>query len=91
MVIASLQVFRDFEMLDWLAQRVGSEKPFLQYQALVAILLATRGENAKSYIANLQATVDTIRQFKDGFGSDTSRTGTLEEIERALNLLKEAR
>ena len=91
MVIASLQVFRDFERLDWLAQRVGSEKPFLQYQSLVAILLATRGENAKSYIANLQATVDTIRQFKDRFGSDTSRTGTLEEIERALNLLKEAR
>jgi hypothetical protein len=90
MVITSLQVFRDYEMLDWLAQRVGSEKPFLQFQALVAILLAAEGKNAKAYIPELEVAVRKAGQFKDSFGDDTSRTGTLEEIERALKKLKAA-
>ncbi len=37
MVIASLEVSPDFDMLDWLVDRVRAEKPFLQYHALVAI------------------------------------------------------
>ncbi|MET4207200.1 hypothetical protein [Bradyrhizobium sp. LA2.1] len=90
MVITSLQVFFDFEMLDWLAQRVGSEKPFLQYQALVAILLGIQQKNAKAYIAALDAAVSTVNQVRDKFGSDTSRTGTLEEIEKSLSDLKRA-
>lgn len=90
MVIASLQVFFDFEMLEWLVQRVGSETPFLQYQALVAILLGMQGKNAQAYVPSLEAAVNELGQFRASFGSDTSRTGTLEEIERRLSDLKRA-
>lgn len=90
MVIASLQVFFDFEMLDWLVQRVGSEAPFLQYQALVAILLGVQEKHAKAYVPSLEAAVSKLGQFRDSFGGDTSRTGTLEEIEKRLNDLKRA-
>jgi hypothetical protein len=90
MVIASLQVLPDYEMLDWLAQRVGSEKPFLQYQSLVAILLALQGNNARVFIPSLEAAVKEISRFKDKFGSDTSRIETLEKIERSLDDLKRA-
>jgi hypothetical protein len=90
MAIASLQVSHDYEMLDWLAERVGSEKAFLQYQALVAILLAVQGNNAKAYIPSLEAAVKEVSRFKDNFGGDISRTGTLEEIEKALADLKRA-
>ncbi|MBR0862774.1 hypothetical protein ACVIWV_001671 [Bradyrhizobium diazoefficiens] len=90
MVIATLQICYDFEMLDWLVQRVGSEKPFLQYQALVAILLAMQGKNAKAYIPSLDAAVSELGRFRDSFGGDTSRRGTLDEIEKVLNDLKRA-
>lgn len=90
MVITTLQVFFDFEMLDWLVQRVGSEKPFLQYQALVAILLGIQGKNAKAYVPSLEAAVSELGRFKASFGSDTSRTGTLEDIESLLGELKQA-
>lgn len=90
MVIASLQVFFDFEMLEWLVQRVGSERPFLQYQALVAILLGIQGENAKAYVPNLETAVKELDHFRASFGGDLSRTSTLEEIEKRLIDLKRA-
>jgi hypothetical protein len=77
-------------MLDWLAERVGSEKPFLQYHALVAILLAVQGNNAKAYIRTLETTVEKISQFKDEFDGDSSRIGTLENIKMAFESLKAA-
>ena len=73
MVIASLQVSPDYDMLDWLAERVGSEKPFLQYHALVAILLAVQGGNAKAYVRALEAAVEKASQFRDNFDGDISR------------------
>ncbi len=90
MVIASLQVLPDYEMLDWLAQRVGSEKPFLQYQALVATLLALQGSNAGGYIQGFDAAIKVMSRFKDSFGGDTSRVRTLERIETSLDELKRA-
>jgi hypothetical protein len=88
MVIVSLQVLPDYEMLDWLAQRISSEKPFLQYHALVAILRALRENNARAYIPSFEAAVEEMRRFKGSFGNDTSRTATLETIESLLNDLK---
>jgi hypothetical protein len=90
MVIASLQVSPDYDMLDWLAERVGSEKPFLQYHALVAILLAVQGSNAKAYIRSLEAAVEKISRFKDNLDGDMSRIGTLEQIKKAVENLKGA-
>ena len=88
MVIASLEVSPDYDMLDWLADRVASERPFLQYHALMAILLAVQGSDAHVYIPELKAAVEKIRRSKESFGDDASRTGTLEEIEQALERLQ---
>jgi hypothetical protein len=88
MAIASLQVAPDYDMLDWLAERVGSERPFLQYHALVAMLLAIRGSNAKAYLKAIETSVEKASQSKDNF--DRDRRGTLDQIERAVATLKAA-
>ena len=88
MVIASLEVSPDYDLLDWLAERVGSEKPFLQYHALVAILLAAQGNKAKAYIRDFDAAVERVNQFKDKFDGDMSRIGTFDEIKKTVEKLK---
>jgi hypothetical protein len=90
MVIASLQVSPDYDMLDWLAERVGSEKPFLQYHALVALLLAAQGSNAKAYVAGLEAAFEKASRFKDRFDGDASRIGNLELLQKSIAKLKRA-
>jgi hypothetical protein len=88
MVIASLEVSPDYDMLDWLVERARLEAPFLQYHALVAILLAARGPAARAYIRPLDAAVEKLSQLS--FDADTSRIGTLEQIKKALEKLKTA-
>jgi hypothetical protein len=90
MVIASLEVARDYDMLDWLAERVGSERPFLQYHALQAILLAARGQSANAYIPALEVVAQKLNQLRNSLDRDASRTGTLDQINKALDNLKTA-
>jgi hypothetical protein len=47
--IAALQVSPDFEALNWLADRVGAEKPFVGYHALVALRMAAEDPRAATY------------------------------------------
>jgi hypothetical protein len=91
MVMATLQVEPDYDLLDWLADRLGAEKPFLQFHTLAAILLAVRGSNASRYFWALKATVEKVSRFKDKFGGDTSRMETLEKIARAFEDLRVAK
>jgi hypothetical protein len=88
MVIAALQVHPDFDLLDWLADRAGSEKPFLQSHSLIAILVAVGNRDAKSYLQVIEGAVDKVRPLRTVFGSDTSRTRILDEIEKSLKSLK---
>jgi hypothetical protein len=90
MVIAALQVESDYDLLDWLAERVGYEKTFLQYHALVSILIALRGSKASSYLGAIEAAVGKITQLELTFHGDASRVHTLKDIQHALSLLKPA-
>jgi hypothetical protein len=88
MVIAALEVSPDYDLLGWLADRVSSEKPFLQYHALVAILLAIRGNNAKNHVAAVDVAVSKISDLADRFNGDQSRIDTLEQIKKETGRLK---
>jgi hypothetical protein len=85
-VIACLEVSPDYEMLDWLAERVRSEVPFLQYHALVAMVIAAQADAAKDHLRAFEAAVEKLNQLD--FHGDQSRMGTLEEIKDALKQLK---
>jgi hypothetical protein len=63
------------------------EKPFLQYHALVAILLAAQGSSASVYIRALEAAVEKVNQFKR-FDDDGSRKETFKEIKETVEGLK---
>ena len=57
-------------MLDWLVERARLETMFLQYHALVAILLAARGPAARAYVRPLDAAVEKLSRlsFRRGCG-----------------------
>lgn len=88
MTIAALQVEPDYDMLDWAADRIGSEKPFVGYHALVALLSAARGPSAKLQLSAIEAAVRRARQYEGAIGRDTDRRRILESIESSLKELK---
>ena len=54
--IAIAQVYPDFTMLDWIASRVGpGERPFIQYQALEALLMSAKNADIAQRINLTQA------------------------------------
>jgi hypothetical protein len=85
MVIAALQVLPDYDMIVWLADRVLSEKPFLQYHALVAIQLAAEGAAAKKNLLSFKAALGKLDNLD--FDGDTSRVRTLARIKNAVDRL----
>jgi hypothetical protein len=77
--VAFLQVHPDRTFLDWLADRVASEKPFLGYQAAVALLYAARSFG--------RDTLRAIQKAKSMLGPELSGTDsarTLDQAERAV-------
>jgi hypothetical protein len=88
MTIAALQVDPDYDMLGWLADRPATEKPFVGYHALVALLLAVRAPKAKAYLPTIESAVEKARQARGTLANDTDRIRTLDDIERALAALK---
>jgi len=85
--IATLQIQPDYDMLDWLASRVGSERPFVEYQALVALQEAAHSAEAKYYWRSLQAAAQEARSNSNNFNNDSSRIDALEDIENAVRAL----
>jgi hypothetical protein len=86
MAIASLEVSPDYDMLDWLAERISSEKPFVQYHALVAILLAAKALPAKAYLPSFERAVEKLDH--PTFDRATDRGRVLDQIKLALADLK---
>jgi len=86
MVIASLEVAPDYDMIDWLAERAHTERPFLQYHALVAMLLAAQRSAARAYIGNFETAIAKLTRYD--FGGDSSRVDTLAEIKKTIESLK---
>jgi hypothetical protein len=91
MTIAALQVDPDYDMLKWLAERPATEKPFVGYHALVALLLAVRAPEAKVYLSTIESAVEEARQARGTLANDTDRIHTLDEVEHALAALKTGR
>jgi hypothetical protein len=89
MVIASLQVLPDYDMLDWLAERVGPETPFLQYQALLAILTAAKGGKAEAFLNNLQESFKIVS--RDRISGDPDTLAVFDDIKVALDGLAAAK
>jgi hypothetical protein len=89
MTIAALQVDPDYDMLQWLAERLPVEKPFVGYHAVVALLQAVQAPKAKGYLSTIEAAVRTAGQARRALADDADRTRTLDEVERALARLKQ--
>lgn len=81
--IAALQMIPDYSLVDWLASCVSSEGPYVQYQALIALLVAVR--NAGSKVAGtLCAAVSKAKAGPKPNDPDTIRRGLLAQIEQEL-------
>jgi hypothetical protein len=79
--IASLQVEPDYDMFDWLAERLAVEKPFIGYHALVAVLLALRGPYASAHCSTINPAIKKLKDTKGSIRDDTDRLNVLNEIE----------
>ena len=84
MTIAALQVDPDYDMLEWLAERLAVEKPFVGYHALVALLIAMRAPRAKAYLPAIRSAVQTASRARGTLAKDTDRIRTLDQIEQEL-------
>jgi len=87
MAVAALQVDPDYDMLDWLSNRLSVESPFVGYHALVALLLAVRAPGAKAHLPAIKVSVEKARQSKGVIGNDTDRIRVLADVETALDAL----
>jgi hypothetical protein len=86
--IAILQVEPDYDMLDWLSRRLAVEKPFVGYHALIAMLLAVRGQNARDHLSSIQGAMKELESAQGSIGADTDRAKVLKEIEDAVDSLR---
>ena len=81
--VAILQVRPNPDYLDWLAERVAEEKPFIGYHAAVALLVAARTLES-SHHAELQAAVQKARKSVGWRLKDTDRDRVLSDAENEL-------
>jgi len=86
--IASLQVVSDFDLLDWLADRIRVEKPFLVYHALVALNAAARDLHAHGHLNSLEAALKRAKEGSRGLPNDSDRMQALCEFENAIAALR---
>jgi hypothetical protein len=71
--IAALQVVPDYDMLNWLAERIKAERPFISYHALLALIEAARNPAAAGHRAALIEALSIAEFAKGSFGEDTDR------------------
>jgi hypothetical protein len=86
--IASLQVLPDFDLLDWLADRIRVEKPFIGYHAVVALNAAVRDPHARRHLNNLEAALKSAKEGSQGLPRDSDRMQALSEFENATAALR---
>ncbi len=85
--IACLQIEPDYDLVDWLAERVGKEKPFVGYHALVALNIAAEGPKAVDYLQRLGRAADVLSELTAALGSDTDRVQMRQRFQMRLRQL----
>jgi len=89
--IASLQVIPDYDsLLDWLADRIDKERPFVSYHALVALNIAASDERASVHREALEHALATAKEKGVAFGRDTDRQQQLRQLELQVERLQQA-
>lgn len=82
--IACLQIVPDYEFLDWLADRIRAEKPFIAYHALIALNTAVRSEDAGEHLDQLQAALRKAQQNCEGLLAGSDRMQMLGDFEKHM-------
>jgi hypothetical protein len=89
--IVSLQLIPDFDdFLDWLAERVSKEVPFLQYHALVALNAAATDARAVAHLPALERALAVAQVASPSFGRDTGRIRQLDSLRTRVQQLHAA-
>ena len=89
--IASLQVIPDYDdLLDWLADRLDTERPFVSYHALVALTAAATDERAPAHLPALERALAKVRVKSVAIGRDTDRQQVLRQFESQVERLRVA-
>jgi hypothetical protein len=83
-VIACLQIVPDYDLLEWLADRIGTEKPFIAYHALIALNTAARIENARAHLDELKAALGKAQQNSKGLPVGSDRMQMLGDFEKQI-------
>ena len=64
----------DFDdLLDWLVDRIDTERPFVAYHALVALNAAVTDDRAASHLDVLQRVADKLREKSTSLSIDTDQ------------------
>jgi threonine synthase len=82
--VEMLQMVPDAESLDWLAERMGTEKPFIEYHAAVALLSAARSLD-DSIRPRVLAAIEQAKARLGPIGAKTDRWSTLEEAQKVAS------
>ena len=85
--IATLQVMPDYDLLDWLAERAGLERPFVVYHVLVALNMAASEQAARRHADALQHALTNAERQRGGFGADTDRAQMLNQFKARVEAL----
>ena len=88
--IASLQVMPDYDLLDWLANRIDRERPFVGYHALVALNTAAADERAAANLDRIENALAIVREKRSAFSRDTDRQRLVERLETQVKRLQKA-
>jgi len=70
--IAALQIVPDYNLLDWLASAISKEVPYIQFQALNALMTAVRNAGPEMKSALKQA-INKAKSSLSQADPDTSR------------------
>lgn len=81
--VATLQAIPEVSHLPWLAERLGSEKPFVGYHAALGLLSAARSLDIED-LPKVQAALDEARQGTRRLRPDTDRETVLRHTDDEL-------
>jgi len=89
--VAILQLTPNPDYIDWIAERLSAEKPFVGYHASIALLSAVRALYA-SDAKKLRTAITAAKKglLASGVSKSTDRYGVLDEAEKELSQLSKA-
>lgn len=87
--IASLQVLPDYDLLDWLARSIKTEKPFVAYHAIVAMNVAAHGPHARKNLEYLKDSLELVRVATASLKETTDRKQQVQKLEEQIRRLSQ--